>query len=72
MDIFTISQYINLLQAAYRDNTLGLPKICTEKNVLVIDQSVLTTFMKNHYSPSRMVIAGVGVDHDELVAAATK
>ncbi|XP_068213184.1 mitochondrial-processing peptidase subunit alpha [Palaemon carinicauda] len=57
---------------AYRDNTLGLPKICPPENVLKIDQSILFTYLKQHHTPSRMVIAGVGVNHDELVDAAQR
>ncbi|KAK7576236.1 hypothetical protein V9T40_012522 [Parthenolecanium corni] len=58
--------------AAFRDNTVGLPKLCPEKNLYVIDKSVLFTFLKNHYSPTRMVVAGVGIDHDELVNTVQK
>ncbi|XP_017025246.1 mitochondrial-processing peptidase subunit alpha [Drosophila kikkawai] len=53
--------------AAYRDNTLGLPKLCPVDNLDHIDRKVLLNYLKYHHSPSRMVIAGVGVDHDELV-----
>lgn len=58
--------------AAYRDNTLGLPKICPEGNVDKIDRKILFTYLKNHYTPNRMVIAGVGVEHDFLVEAVQK
>jgi len=54
-------------QAAYKDNTLGLPKICPKDNIPKIDQQLLFTYMKHHFSPKRMVIAGVGVDHNRLV-----
>lgn len=60
------------LQAAYRDNTLGLPKLCPSGNVQKIDQTLLFTYLKNHYTPSRMVVAGVGVDHDRLVESVQK
>ncbi|SPP75548.1 mitochondrial-processing peptidase subunit alpha [Drosophila guanche] len=53
--------------AAYRDNTLGLPKLCPPETLESIDRAVLMNYLKHHHSPSRMVIAGVGVDHDELV-----
>lgn len=53
--------------AAYRDNTLGLPKLCPVENISVIDRPILFTYLKHHYTPSRMVVAGVGVDHDALV-----
>lgn len=58
--------------AAFRDNTLGLPKICPKKNINIIDQQTIFTFLKYHFLPSRMVLAGVGVDHNELVALAQK
>lgn len=58
--------------AAYRDNTLGLPKICPEGNIHKIDRKILFTYLKNHYAPNRMVIAGVGVEHEALVEAVQK
>lgn len=58
--------------AAYQDNTLGLPKICPEENLLTVDRSVLFTYLKNHYTPKRMVVAGVGVDHNALVESVQK
>ncbi|KAK7077614.1 hypothetical protein SK128_025081 [Halocaridina rubra] len=57
---------------AFRDNTLGLPKICPPENVMKIDRSVLFTYLKQHHTPSRMVLAGVGVNHDDLVESAQK
>jgi len=53
--------------AGYRDNTLGLPKLCPLSNITKIDRAMLFHFMKQHFTPSRMVIAGVGVDHQRLV-----
>jgi len=58
--------------AAYRDNTLGLPKICPAENVDKIDRTVITNYLTNHFTPDRMVVAGVGVDHDELVQMVEK
>jgi processing peptidase subunit alpha len=55
------------LQAAYRCNTLGLPHRCPLENTDKIDKSVLYTYMKNFHTPDRMVLAGVGMDHDYLV-----
>ena len=60
------------MQAAYRENTLGLPKICLPENISVIDRPTLFTFLRAHYDPSRMVLAGVGIDHDALVESAQK
>lgn len=53
--------------AAYRDNTLGLPKLCSNSNAGKIDRNVLLSYLKNHHTPARMVVAGVGVNHDEFV-----
>lgn len=58
--------------AAFRGNTIGLPKICPEDNVDVINKQTLMTYLRNYHSPSRMVVAGVGVDHDQLVELAQK
>ncbi|XP_013106169.1 mitochondrial-processing peptidase subunit alpha [Stomoxys calcitrans] len=53
--------------AAYRENTLGLPKLCPAQNLDSINRDVLMNYLKYHHSPDRMVIAGVGVNHDELL-----
>ncbi|XP_073848922.1 mitochondrial-processing peptidase subunit alpha [Musca autumnalis] len=53
--------------AAYRENTLGLPKLCPAENLDAINRDVLMNYLKYHHTPERMVIAGVGVNHDELV-----
>lgn len=53
--------------AAYRENTLGLPKLCPADNSEKIDRSVLLQYLSQHHTPSRMVVAGVGVPHDQLV-----
>lgn len=58
--------------AAFRGNTLGLPKLCPPENVDKIDRDILFGFLRLHHIPSRMVLAGVGIDHDELVKYAEK
>lgn len=58
--------------AAYRDNTLGLPKICPKVNIEKIDRNILLDYLQNHYIPSRMVVAAVGVDHEDLVRTVEK
>ena len=59
-----------LHQAAYRDNTLGLPNLCPEENIPKITSSELRTFLASHYLPSRMVLTGVNVDHRQLLKLA--
>ncbi|CAH1787055.1 unnamed protein product [Owenia fusiformis] len=56
--------------AAYRDNTLGLPKLTPLDKISQIDRGNLLTFMHNYHSPERMVLAGVGMEHDVLVEMA--
>ncbi|XP_073981436.1 mitochondrial-processing peptidase subunit alpha [Rhodnius prolixus] len=58
--------------AAFRDNTLGLPKICPPENIEKIDRNILLHYLKIHYIPSRMVVAGVGIDHNQLVESVQK
>ncbi|CAG9110602.1 unnamed protein product [Plutella xylostella] len=53
--------------AAYRGNTLGLPKICPHENVNKIDRGVILNYLQNHYTPDRMVVAAVGVEHKPFV-----
>lgn len=48
-------------QAAYKKNTLGLPKICPTENVHKINRNIVLNYLKNHYTPDRMVVAAVGV-----------
>nr|CAI5843218.1 unnamed protein product [Callosobruchus analis] len=55
--------------AAYRDNTLGLPKLCPPENIHKIDREILFTYLSHHYTPKRMVVAGVGIEHSRLVDA---
>uniref|UniRef100_A0A1S4J4F8 Mitochondrial-processing peptidase subunit alpha n=1 Tax=Culex quinquefasciatus TaxID=7176 RepID=A0A1S4J4F8_CULQU len=58
--------------AGFRDNTLGLPKLCPLKTADQIDRNMLLTYLRHHHTPDRMVLAGVGVPHDELVRLAER
>ena len=58
--------------AAYRNNTLGLPKICPEENIDRIDRKVLLEYLHDHYTPNRMVVAGVGIEHEHLISTVEK
>lgn len=53
--------------AAFRDNTLGLPKLCPPENIGKFNSSILQDYLRTYYQPSRMVIAGVNVDHQHLI-----
>ncbi|XP_060569343.1 mitochondrial-processing peptidase subunit alpha-like [Ruditapes philippinarum] len=61
-----------IFAAGYRNNTLGLPKICPAGNLSKIDNRLLYTYMNSYYDPKRVVLAGVGIDHDTLVNMAEK
>jgi processing peptidase subunit alpha len=61
-----------VFQAAYRQNTLGLPKICPPDYISSINRGQLYTYLKNLHTPDRMVVAGVGVEHNRLVEAVRK
>uniref|UniRef100_A0A6J0TSU2 Alpha-MPP n=1 Tax=Pogona vitticeps TaxID=103695 RepID=A0A6J0TSU2_9SAUR len=58
--------------AAYRENTVGLNRFCPAENVDKIDRKVLHSYLRNYYTPSRMVLAGVGMEHEDLVECARK
>ena len=64
--------FIICFQAAYRGNTVGLPRFCPVDNVDKIDKQVLHSSLRNYYCPERMVLAGVGIEHDQLVECARK
>uniref|UniRef100_A0A8C5KJV2 Mitochondrial-processing peptidase subunit alpha n=1 Tax=Jaculus jaculus TaxID=51337 RepID=A0A8C5KJV2_JACJA len=59
-------------EAAYRENTVGLHRFCPAENIAKIDRDVLHSFLRNYYTPDRMVLAGVGVEHEHLVECARK
>jgi processing peptidase subunit alpha len=57
---------------AYDGKGLGNPLLCPEDRIHLIDASLMRDFMKQWYRPERMVIAGAGVLHEELVELADK
>lgn len=61
-----------LPQAAYRENTVGLNRFCLPEDIENIDREVLHSYLRNYYTPDRMVLAAVGVEHDRLVDCAKK
>lgn len=58
--------------AAFKDKTYGLPAIMPLENIKIVTRELIYTYMKNYYAPSRMVLCGVGVDHQKTVTAAEK
>lgn len=55
---------------AFRDNTLGMPLLCPEEQLARIDTETLRGYMRDWYRPERMVVAGVGMEHEQLVRLA--
>lgn len=41
-------------------------------NVDKIDRGVLHSYLRNYYRPERMVLAGVGIEHEQLLECARK
>lgn len=61
-----------LHEVAYDGKTLGNPLLCPEDRIDLIDEPTMRTFMKQWYRPERIVIAGAGMQHEELVELADK
>lgn len=61
-----------LHSVAFKDNTLGMPLLCPESQLDVLGEKEVRGFMNDWYKPERMVIAGVGMQHEELVELAEK
>lgn len=57
---------------AYDGKGLGNPLLCPEDRIHLIDASLMRHFMEQMYRPERMVIAGAGVAHEDLVELADK
>jgi len=61
-----------LHDVAYGGKTLGNPLLCPEDRIDAMGEGVLRGCMKEWYRPDRMVIAGAGMRHEELVELADK
>ena len=61
-----------LHDVAYAGQGLGNPLLCPPERVEEIDEEVMRAYMKTWYRPERMVIAGAGMPHEELVELADK
>ncbi|KAH9957548.1 Metalloenzyme, LuxS/M16 peptidase-like protein [Lactifluus volemus] len=61
-----------LHHVAYNGTGLGNPILCPEDRIHLIDSSLMRDFMERWYRPERMVIAGAGMAHEELVELADK
>jgi processing peptidase subunit alpha len=61
-----------LHSVAFKDNTLGMPLLCPESQLDVLGEKDVRGFMRDWFKPERMVVAGVGMQHEELVELAEK
>ncbi|KAF9454199.1 hypothetical protein P691DRAFT_656929 [Macrolepiota fuliginosa MF-IS2] len=61
-----------LHNVAYSEKGLGNPLLCPEDRINLIDELTLRTTMQEWYRPERMVIAGAGMHHEELVELTDK
>lgn len=50
--------FVYCFQAAFRGNTLGLPKVCPPENVTKVEKSHILTFLDQYHSLDRIVLAG--------------
>ncbi|WAQ93088.1 hypothetical protein PtA15_18A145 [Puccinia triticina] len=61
-----------LHETAFPNNTLGLPLICPKDRIHSITPEVLWSYRSMFFKPERIVVAGVGVDHDYFVSHAER
>ncbi|KAI0323006.1 LuxS/MPP-like metallohydrolase [Amylostereum chailletii] len=61
-----------LHEVAYGGQGLGNPVLCPEHQIDVIDEPLMRDFMRQWYRPERMVLAGAGMQHEELVELTDK
>ena len=54
-------------EAAYLNNTLGLPMYAPLHNLPSFTSDALKRHQQTYFTPKRMVITGVGVEHQQLV-----
>jgi mitochondrial-processing peptidase subunit alpha len=61
-----------LHEVAYNNQTLGNPLLCREERIDLIDAPLMRATAKEWYKPERIVIAGAGMPHEELVELTDK
>ena len=57
---------------AFKDNTLGHPLLCPLESLDVMTTDNLREYMRQWYRPERIVVAGAGMAHHELVSMASE
>ncbi|EIN13923.1 LuxS/MPP-like metallohydrolase [Punctularia strigosozonata HHB-11173 SS5] len=61
-----------LHEVAYDGKTLGIPLLCPEERIDHINRDCIREYMQRLYTPERMVVAGAGMQHEELVELVDK
>jgi mitochondrial-processing peptidase subunit alpha len=56
-----------LHETAYGGEGLGIPLLCPEERIEHINRGCIREYMQRLYTPERMVVAGSGMPHEELV-----
>ncbi|CBJ31604.1 Mitochondrial Processing Peptidase alpha subunit [Ectocarpus siliculosus] len=62
----------SLMTAAFKGQPLGRPYWCPKSALPKLEANMVRSFRKRHFTPGKMVLAGAGVDHDELVRLGNK
>ena len=57
---------------AYNERGLGNPMVCPEDRLNEVNEGLLRLAIQEWYRPEKMVIAGAGMPHDELVELTDK
>lgn len=57
---------------AYNNTGLGNPLLCPEERISAMNDALLRSTMQDWYRPERMVIAGAGMSHEQLVELTDK
>lgn len=58
--------------AAYRENTLGNPLVCPQERLPFINKQVVEKYRSTFFHPERIVVAFVGVNHEEALKITKK
>ncbi|KXT09683.1 hypothetical protein AC579_9981 [Pseudocercospora musae] len=59
-----------VLMAAYKDNTLGNPLLCPKDRLDQINQRTVEAYRRAFFRPDRIVVAFVGVPHNDAIKLA--
>jgi processing peptidase subunit alpha len=57
---------------AFQGNTLGMPLLCPESQLDKLGEAEVRGFMGDWFRPERIVVAGAGMAHEELVELTDK